>query len=47
MCCLNYQELLLLENDMNALEEMYPQGEKVITCKFPYSLFFMLSVALS
>uniref|UniRef100_A0A453QIJ4 Uncharacterized protein n=1 Tax=Aegilops tauschii subsp. strangulata TaxID=200361 RepID=A0A453QIJ4_AEGTS len=22
------KELLLLENDMNALEEMYPQGEK-------------------
>lgn len=24
------QELLLLEDDVKALEEMYPQGEKVI-----------------
>lgn len=27
---LDLQELLLLEEDVNALEEMYPQGEKVI-----------------
>jgi hypothetical protein len=24
-----YQELLLLEDDVKALEEMYPQGEQV------------------
>ena len=31
-----------MENDMNALEEMYPQGEKVTTREFLYSLFFMV-----
>lgn len=28
------QELLLLEEDVKALEEMYPQGEKVMNTKF-------------
>lgn len=28
--CLILQELLLLEEDVRALEEMYPQGEKVM-----------------
>jgi hypothetical protein len=32
---------------MNALEEMYPQGEKVIAREFPYLFFLLLSVALS
>uniref|UniRef100_A0A453QI47 LIMR family protein n=1 Tax=Aegilops tauschii subsp. strangulata TaxID=200361 RepID=A0A453QI47_AEGTS len=40
------KELLLLENDMNALEEMYPQGEKVTTREFSYSLFLWLSLTL-
>lgn len=26
---------------MDALEEMYSQGEKVIACEFPCSLFFI------
>lgn len=30
MLCNPMQELLLLEEDVKALEEMYPQGEKVI-----------------
>lgn len=29
-CCFFKQELLLLEDDTKALEEMYPQGEQVI-----------------
>jgi LMBR1 domain-containing protein 1 len=27
-CPFNHQELVLLEDDMKALEEMYPQGEQ-------------------
>lgn len=30
-CYNSLQELLLLEDDVKALEEMYPQGEKVIS----------------
>lgn len=30
LICVIFQELLLLEDDVKALEEMYPQGEKVM-----------------
>lgn len=33
------KELLLLEEDVKALEEMYPQGEKVVHLKHFYNLF--------
>lgn len=41
-----FQELLLLEEDVNALEEMYPQGEKVMHAeKLIYKFMFDMTNA--
>lgn len=41
-CPFNHQELVLLEDDMKALEEMYPQGEQVSEHEILFTLFLLV-----